>query len=124
MIVSEKIVTIFSSENIHRSMSALTSLINLSGRALVAPFYVAVSEVEPFIAHADALVDALDDSNPEKQCFRALVGLARAAGLLYQRREVPDRFVRDIRSRLIQMVHAYRYALPSLSAQGSRGDMT
>ena len=65
-------------------MSALTSLIRLSiSRGLeMASFFVAVSEVEPFISHADALVDALEDSNPEKQGFRALVGLARASTLL------------------------------------------
>ena len=106
-------------------MSALTSLINLSTTTIwTGSFYVAVSEVEPFISHVDALVNALDDSNPEKQCFRALVGLARAASLLYRRDEVPEGFAYDNRSRLIQMVHAYRYVLPSFSAQGSRGDMT
>ena len=117
-------MTIFRSENIYRSMSALTSIINLSTKNRIGSFFIVVSEVEPFISHADALVDALDDSNPEKQCFWALVGLARATTLFYLRDEVPDRFVRDIRSRLIQMVHAYRYVLPSFSAQGSRGDMT
>ena len=53
-------------------MSALTSLIRLataSGLG-VALFFVAVSDVEPFISHADGLVDALEDSNPEKQDFR------------------------------------------------------
>ena len=118
-------MTIFRSENIYRCMSALMSLINLSTTAdWTGLFYVAVSEVEPFISHADALVDALEDSSPEKQCFRVLVGVARATSLFYRRSEVPDRFVRDIRSRLIQMIHAYRYVLPSFSAQGSRGDMS
>ena len=80
-------------------------------------FFVAVSEEEPFISHAEALVDALLDSNPEKQCFRALVELARAATLLYCQHEVPDGFAHDIRSRLVKLLHAYRYVLPSFSAQ-------
>ena len=73
-------------------MSALTSLIRLSmsNRQKITSFFVAVSDVEPFISHADALVDALEDSNPEKQSFRLLVGLARAITLLYQPTVVPD----------------------------------
>ena len=87
-------------------------------------FFVAVSDMEPFISHADALVDALQDSNPEKQDFRVLVGLARATTLLYGRDGVPDGFAHDIRSRLIRLLHAYRYVLPLSNAQESRGDMT
>ena len=104
-------------------MSALTSLIRLSMQEMTS-FFVAVSEVEPFISHADALVDALEDSNPEKQGFRALVGLARATTLLYRRDDVPDGLAHDIRSRLIRLLHAYRYATPLSNAQESRGDMT
>ena len=107
-------------------MSALTSLIRLtasSGRAMTS-FFVAVSDVEPFISHADALVDALEDSNPEKQGFRALVGLARATALLYQRTDVSDGFAHDVRSLLIRLLHAYRYVLPLSNAQESRVDMT
>ena len=110
-------------------MSALTSLIRLSATtgaewASISPFFVAVSDVESFISHADALVDALEDSDPEKQCFRALVGLARATTLLYERDDVPDGLAHDIRSRLIRLLHAYRYVLPLSNAQDSRGDMT
>ena len=94
-------------------MSALTSLIRLatSSRPEMTSFFVAVSEVEPFISHADALVDALEDSNPEKQGFRALVGLARATTLLYGRNDVPVGFAHGIRSRLTRLLHAYRYVL-------------
>ena len=63
--VNAMIVTIFRSDNIYRSMSALTSLIRLSAQKMTT-FFVAVSDVEPFISHADGLVDALEDSNPEK----------------------------------------------------------
>ena len=59
-------------------MSALTSLIRLSTQKMTR-FFVTVSDVEPFISHADALVDALEDSNPEKQDFRLFVGLANAS---------------------------------------------
>ena len=100
-------------------MSALTSLIHLSTANWIDMFFVAVSEVEPFIQHVDVLVDALEDSNPEKKHFRALVGLAKAASLLYQRDEVPDGLTLDIRSRLIRLLCAYRYVLPSFSAQES-----
>ena len=112
--VNAMIVTIFRSDNVYRSMSALTSLIRLamSSGLEITSFLVAVSEVEPFISHADALVDALEDSNPEKQCFRALVGLARATTLLHYRGDVPDGLAHDIRSRLIRLLHAYRYVLP------------
>ena len=109
------IVTIFRSDNIYRSMSALTSLIRLSTQEMT-EFFVAVSDVEPFISHADTLVDALEDSNPEKQCFRALVGLARATTLLYEPTVVPDGLAHDIRSRLIRLLHAYRYVLPLSNA--------
>ena len=98
-------------------MSALTSLIHLSTVNWIDMFFVAVSEEEPFISHAEALVNALLDSNPEKQCFRALVELARAATLLYYRHEVPDGFAHNIRSRLLRLLHAYRCVLPSFSAQ-------
>ena len=115
-------MTIFRSENIYRSMSALTSLVYLSTAnelKLTAPFFVAVSEVEAFISHVDALVDALDDSNPEKQCFRALVRLGIATSYLYERNKVPDGFAHDIRKRLIQLLNACKYVLPSLSVQDS-----
>ena len=94
-------------------MSALTSLIRLatsSGHKMT-PFFVAVSDLEPFISHADALVDALEDSNQEKQGFRLLVGLARASTLLYYRHNIPDGLAHDIRSRLIRLLRAYRYVL-------------
>ena len=105
-------------------MSALTSFINISTAGWIGSFYVAVSEVEPIISHANALVDALEDSNPEKQDFRVLVGLARATTLFYEPTVVPDGLAHDIRSRLIQLLHAYRYVLPLSNAQESRGDMT
>ena len=125
--VSEMIVTIFRSENVYRSMSALTSLIRLSTSSGtdMTSFFVAVSDVEPFTSHADALVDALEDSNPEKQGFRLLVGLARATTNLYWRNDVPDGLAHDIRSRLLRLLHAYtRYMIPLSNAQESRGDMT
>ena len=98
-------------------MLALTSLIHLSTANWIGMFFVAVSEEEPFISHAEALVDTLLDSNAEKQCFRALVELARAATLLYYRHEVPDGFAHDIRTCLIKLLHAYRCVLPSYSSQ-------
>ena len=117
------IMTIFRSDNIYRSMSALTSLIRLSTQEMT-EFFVAVSDVEPFISHADALVDALEDSNPEKHSFRTLVRLAKATTLLYRRDGFPDGLAHNIRSRLIRLLHAYRYVLPLSNAQESRGDMT
>ena len=108
-------------------MSALTSLIRLSTSSghEMTPFFVAVSEVEPFTSHAKALVDALEDSNPEKQDFRALVGLVKATTLLYRRdNHIPDGFAHDIRSRLIRLLRAYRYVLPFPNDRESRGDMT
>ena len=106
-------------------MSALTSLIRLSASSgyEMTSFFVAVSGVEPFISHADALVDALEDSNPEKQCLRILVGLAKVT-IFYHRDDVPDGLAHDIRSRLIRLLHAYRYVLPLSNSQESRGDMT
>ena len=104
-------------------MSALTSLIRLSTKRITT-FFVAMSSAEPFISHADALVDALEDSNPEKQPFRALVGLARATTLFRRRDDVPDGFAHDIRSRLIRLLRAYRYVLPLSNAQESRSEMT
>ena len=98
-------------------MSALTSLINLSMGTgsywTIAPFFIAVSEVEPFISHVDALVDALEDSNPEKKHFRALVELARATTLLYDRNKIPVSFALDIRTRFTQLLNTYRYVLLS-----------
>ena len=107
-------------------MSALTSLIRLSTTSglEMTSFFVAVSDVEPFTSHADGLVDALEDSNPEKQCFRLLVGLARTTTLLYRRDDVPDGVTHDIRSDLIRLLQAYRYVIPLSNAQESRGDMT
>ena len=125
------IVIIFRSDNVYRCMSAMTSLIRLSTRSVlflstIEKLISAVSEVtsEPFIYHVDALVDALEDSNPEKQCFRALVGLARATTLLYRRDDVPYGVTHDIRSDLIRLLQAYRYVIPLSNAQESRGDMT
>ena len=97
-------------------MSALTSLIRLAtsiGHEMTS-FFVAVSDVEPFISHANALVGALEDSNSEKQQFRLLVGLAKATTLLYYRDD--DGLAHDIRSRLIRLLHAYRYVLPLFNA--------
>ena len=96
-------------------MSALTSLIRLvtsSGQEMTS-FFVAVSDVEPFISHADALVDALEDSNPEKKYFRALVELARATTLLYDRNKIPVSFALEIRTRFTQLLNTYRYVLLS-----------
>ena len=105
-------------------MSALASLINIFKPNWFSPFFAAVSRKEPFISHADALVDALEETNPEKQCFRVLVGLARATTHLYFREEVPDGFAQDIRSRLVRLLHAYRCALPSFSVEVCRDDVT
>ena len=126
------IVIIFRSDNVYRCMSAMTSLIRLSTRSVlflstIEKLISAVSEVtsEPFIYHVDALVDALEDSNPEKQCFRALVGLApRATSFLYRRDDIPDGLAHDIRSRLIRLLRVYRYVLPLSNAQESQDDMT
>ena len=108
------------SRNIYRSMSALTSLIRLSTvkwLSCIAPFFIAVSRVDPFISYVDALVDTLEYSNPEKRYFRALVDLAKATTLLYFRTEVPIDFHHDVRRRMIQLLHAYRYVLPSFSVE-------
>ena len=104
-------------------MAALTTLLNvcMTDTSLFHPFFIAVSEVEPFITHAEALVNALDDSNPEKSCFRAFVGLARAFSLHYLRGG-DFRCIRkthDIRKRLIRLLHAYRYAIRCSGAQTS-----
>ena len=103
-------------------MSALTSLIRLSTQENTS-FFVAVSDVEPFISHVDALVDTLEDSNPEKQHFRLLVGLAKAITYLYKRSRVPVGFAHDIRLRLIRLLRAYRYVLLLSNAQESRDVM-
>ena len=102
-------MTILRSENIYRSMSALTSLARLSTMDLTAAFFVAVSEVEPIISHVDALVNALEDSNPEKQYFQVLAGLARATILLYWRGVVPVGLAHEIQTCHVQLLHAYRY---------------
>ena len=111
------------SENVYRSMAALTSLICISSTSTfeITLFFVVASEVEPFISHAEALVDALDDSNPEKPCFRAFVGLARAFSLHYLR-EGDSRCIRithDMRKRLIRLLHAYRYVVHCSGPQTS-----
>ena len=93
-------------------MSALTSLVRLStgdGLNMIASFFIAVSEVEPVLSHVDTLVDALGDSDPEKQYFRTLAGLARATTFRYRREDVPCGFMRSIRGRLIQLLDEYRY---------------
>ena len=92
-------------------MTALTALTKISMKHFpFRPFFVAVSKIEPFISHAAALVDNLDDSNPEKSYFREMISLARAISLHYVRVPVdPDGVVRDIRNRLIRLLHAYRY---------------
>ena len=100
-------------------MSALTSLIRLSAQEM-ASFFVAVSDVEPFISHADALVDALEDSNPEKQYFQVLAGLARATILLYWRVVFQVGLAYEIRARHVQLLHAYRYVLLSSVARNPR----
>ena len=91
-------------------MSALTSLIRLSASftRTISPIIAAVSETEPFISHANALVDSLEDSNPEKQYFRALAGLAKATTLLCWQKEAPNGLARDIRKRFIKLLHLYR----------------
>ena len=104
-------------------MAALIALLKISmpDKFLFQRFFVAVSEVEPFISHAEALVDALDDSNPENPYFRAFVGLARAFSLHYLR-EGESRCIRithDIRNRLIKLLYAYRYAVHCSGAQTS-----
>lgn len=93
-------------------MAALMSLIKVSATNsyYTLSFYIAVSEVEPFIPHVDAIVNNLDDSNPEKLYFRAMVSLARATTLYYWK-ELPDGFVCVIRSRLIRLLFAYRYVV-------------
>ena len=95
-------------------MAALMSLLKvcMADTYSFHPFFVEVSEVEPFISHVDTLVGTLEDSNSEKQFFRALVGLARATTLLFrpEERHVPDDFTHDIRTRMNQLLHVYRYA--------------
>ena len=54
----------------------------------------------------DTIVNALEDSNQDKQYLQALVGLARATSYLYGREEVPDNFVHDIRGRLVELLRA------------------
>ena len=102
-------------------MAALMTLLKVSmaETSLFQPFFVAVSKVEPFISHAEALVDALDDSNPEKPCFRAFVGLARAFSLHYLRYSRCIRITHDIRNRLIRLLYAYRYVVHCSGAQTS-----
>ena len=112
-------MTIFRSENIYRAMSALTSLIHLSTAECISPFFVAVSEIHPFISHAEALVDALADSDPNKKYFRALVGLARATSYLYEHEQVPIGFSFGIRSRLIELLREYRCVFPLCSEKES-----
>ena len=92
-------------------MTALTALIKISIKyCSFRPFFVAVSKIEPFISHAEGLVDTLDDSNPEKSYFRAMVSLARAISVHYVRVPVdPNGVVHDIRYRLIKLLYAYRY---------------
>lgn len=92
-------------------MSALTSLIRLTttNACEAGSFIIAASDVDPFISHADALVATLEDSNPEKQHFRALVGLARATILIYDRKKVPSGFANGVGERLITLLRAYRY---------------
>ena len=92
-------------------MSALTSLIclSVSYTYTISPIITAASEIEPFISHANALVDSLEDSNPEKQYFRALAGLAKATTLLVWKKEVPNYcFAHDIRKRFIKLLHSYK----------------
>ena len=112
---------ILRSENVYRSMAALTSLICISSTSTfeITLFFVVASEVEPFISHVDTLVGTLEDSNSEKQFFRALVGLARATTLLFrpEERHVPADFTHDIRTRMIQLLHVYRYARQFSNAQ-------
>ena len=112
-------VTILSSENIYRSMSALTSLIHLSTVNWIDMFFVAVSEEEPFISHAEALGAALADSDPNKKYFRTLVGLARATSYLYEHEHVPTGFSFGIRSRLIELLREYRCVFPLCSEKES-----
>ena len=47
----------------------------------------------------------LEESNPEKQYFRALAGLAKATTLLFW---APNGLARDIRKRFIKLLHLYR----------------
>ena len=105
-------------------MAALMTLLKacMADTSLFHPFFVAVSEVEPFILHAEALVDALDDSDPEKSCFRVFVGLARAFSLHYLRKGDYQctRITHDIRDRLIRLLHAYRYVVHCSDTQTSR----
>ena len=79
-------------------MTALTSLARHSttDSYLIHPFFIAMSEVEPLISHAEALVDILDDSNLEKPYFRAMVGLAKATSFQYQRRQHRQNCTADI----------------------------
>lgn len=92
-------------------MAALTSLIHVSTASTyrIAPFFVAVSEVEPFISHVDALVSTLEGSNPEKQYFRALVELARATAFLYNLEKVSENLAYDVRQCLLELLRTYRY---------------
>ena len=103
-------MTIFRSNNVYRSMSAMTSLLRLatSNKFRMARFYFSVCEVDPFTSHAESLVSALDDSNPDKRYFSALVRLVKASAFPYNREEDMPR---NIRERLIELVRAYRFVL-------------
>ena len=96
------------SKNVYRSITALASIIHVSSmnRHSIGPLLVAVSETNPFISHVNAVVEALDNSRPEKQYFQALVRLARAPTILYGQ---PDNFVCTLRRDLIQVIRLYRY---------------
>ena len=54
----------------------------------------------------EAVVEALENSRPEKQYFKALVRLARAPTILYGQ---PDNFACTLRRGLIQVIQLYRY---------------
>ena len=99
-------------------MAAIMSLVCVSSANPdeIGSFFVTVSDVEPFISHIETLVGSLDDSNPEKQHFRALAGLAKAVTNLYNR---VSRFSYDIpyanvRKDLIKSLSEYRRVFLSL----------
>ena len=109
------IISIIRSKNIYRSMSALTSLIrvSLASRPSVSSFFVAVSEIDPFISHAEVGVEALEGSKPEKLYFRALVELAKASALLYTRAYVPKGFAYNVWQRFMKLFRRYKYVTSS-----------
>lgn len=111
--VVDEIHSVRRSENLYRAVAALTSLIHVTMTKIfdIAPFFIAVSEFEPFISHLDPVINSLAESNQDKKYFHALGGLAKATALLYVREEVPDDLPYYLWDCLIKLLYAYGYVL-------------